>query len=196
MISTMDAIDDYLASVQHALTALPKAQICIIIELILAARRANKQIFLFGNGGSATTASHFACDLGKGTIALGKRRFRAISLCDQIPIMTAWANDADYADIFVEQLANLLNPGDLVIGLSGSGNSPNVVRALEYAKAHDATTVALTGFQGGKVKAIVDECLIVPSNTMQVIEDMHLILEHTMCMYIRRVIQEEEAYTA
>src|SRR5438067_1236782 len=147
-MSTMDAIDGYLASVQHALTALPKAQIGIIIELILAARRADKQVFLFGNGGSAAAASHFACDLGKGTVALGKRRFRAISLCDQIPMMTAWANDADYADIFVEQLANLLNPGDLVIGLSGSGNSPNVVQALEYAKAHNATTVALTGFQG------------------------------------------------
>jgi len=185
-------IEGYLSSLQQAVTALPREKIERMIELILGARNSDKQIFVFGNGGSAATASHFACDLGKGTIAEGKRRFRVISLCDQIPMVTAWANDADYADMFVEQLRNLLNEGDLVIGISSSGNSPNVLKALEYAKQRQANTLALTGFQGGQVKRIVDECLIVPSSLVQIIEDIHLILGHLICMHICSALKEEK----
>ena len=191
-MNTSASIEDYLASVRQTLTELSKAEIQRLVDLILAARAADKQIFVFGNGGSAATASHFACDLGKGTIAEGKRRFRVISLCDQIPMVTAWANDADYADIFVEQLRNLLNQGDLVIGISSSGNSPNVLKALEYAKQRQANTLALTGFQGGQVKRIVDECLIVPSSLVQIIEDIHLILGHLVCMHICGALKEEK----
>jgi len=191
-MNTSASIEDYLASVRQTLTELSKAEIQRLVDLILTARAADKQIFVFGNGGSAATASHFACDLGKGTIDRGKRRFRVISLCDQIPMMTAWANDADYADIFVEQLRNLLNEGDLVIGISSSGNSPNVLRALEYAKQRQAKTLALTGFQGGQVKRIVDECLIVPSSVVQIIEDIHLILGHLICMHICSTLKEEK----
>jgi D-sedoheptulose 7-phosphate isomerase len=186
-------IEGYLSSLQQAVTALPRETIQTIIELILSARNRDKQIFVFGNGGSAATASHFACDLGKGTIDQDKRRFRVISLCDQIPMMTAWANDAEYSDIFVEQLRNLLNEGDLVIGISSSGNSPNVLKALQYAKHHHAKTVALAGFQGGQVKDIVDECLIVPSTSVQIIEDVHLILGHVMCLQICRVQGRENS---
>jgi len=186
-------IEDYLDSVRQTLSELPKAEIQRLVDLILSARAADKQIFVFGNGGSAATASHFACDLGKGTIDRGKRRFRVISLCDQIPMMTAWANDADYSDIFVEQLCNLLNEDDLVIGISSSGNSPNVLKALQYAKDQRATTVALTGFRGGQVRDIVDQCLIVPSTSVQIIEDIHLILGHLMCMHIRSALKEEKA---
>src|SRR3972149_8977256 len=131
-------IEDYLASLRQTLSELSKAEIQRLVDLILSARAADKQIFVFGNGGSAATASHFACDLGKGTIDREKRRFRVISLCDQIPMMTAWANDANYSDIFIEQLRNLLNEDDLVIGISRSGNSPNVLKALEYAKQRQA----------------------------------------------------------
>jgi len=186
------SIEDYLASVRQTLTELPKAEIQRLVDLILSARAADKQIFVFGNGGSAATASHFACDLGKGTIDREKRRFRVISLCDQIPMMTAWANDADYTDIFVEQLRNLLNQGDLVIGISSSGNSPNVLKALEYAKQRRANTLALTGFQGGQLKKIVDECLIVPSSVVQIIEDIHLILGHLICTRILSTLKEEK----
>jgi D-sedoheptulose 7-phosphate isomerase len=187
------SIEDYLATVRQALTDLPKAEIQRLVDLILSARAADRQIFLFGNGGSAATASHFACDLGKGTIQPGKRRLRVISLCDQIPMMTAWANDADYSDIFVEQLSNLLNEDDLVIGISSSGNSPNVLKALQYAKDQGATTVALTGFRGGQVKEIVDECLIVPSTSVQIIEDIHLILGHIIFLQICSKIRMERS---
>jgi len=185
-------IEDYLASLRQTLSELSKAEIQRLVDLILSARAADKQIFVFGNGGSAATASHFACDLGKGTIDGEKRRFRVISLCDQIPMMTAWANDADYTDIFVEQLRNLLNQGDLVIGISSSGNSPNVLKALEYAKQRRANTLALTGFQGGQLKKIVDECLIVPSSVVQIIEDIHLILGHLICTRILSTLKEEK----
>ncbi len=188
-MNDVETIEGYLSSLQKSIAELPKDKIPKIIELILSTHKADGQIFLFGNGGSAATASHFACDLGKGTILPDKRRFRVISLCDQIPMMTAWANDSDYADIFVEQLRNLLNKDDLVIGISGSGNSPNVVKALEYAKQHKAKTVVLTGIQGGKVKDIVDECLIVPSTIMQIVEDIHLILTHLIFLHVRRVMQ-------
>jgi D-sedoheptulose 7-phosphate isomerase len=160
------------------------AEIQRLVDLILSARAADKQICVFGNGGSAATASHFACDLGKGTIQRGKRRLRVISLCDQIPMMTAWVNDADYSDIFVEQLSNLLNEDDLVIGISSSGNSPNVLKALQHAKEQRAITVALTGFRGGQVRDIVDRCLIVPSTSVQIIEEVHLVLGHIIFLQV------------
>jgi D-sedoheptulose 7-phosphate isomerase len=192
-MNTSASIEDYLATVRHTLTDLPKAKIQSLVDLILSARAADKQIFVFGNGGSAATASHFACDLGKGTIQPSKRRLRVISLCDQIPMMTAWANDADYSDIFVEQLRNLVNEHDLVIGISSSGNSPNVLKALQYAKDRGAATVALTGFRGGKVKDIVDECFIVPSTSVQIIEDVHLILGHVIFLQVSAKIKMESA---
>ena len=185
------SIEDYLASVRQTLTELPKAEIQRLVDLILSARAADKQIFVFGNGGSAATASHFACDLGKGTIDREKRRFRVISLCDQITMMTAWANDANYSDIFIEQLRNLLNEDDLVIGISSSGNSPNVLKALQYARDQRARTVALTGFRGGQVKDIVNECLIVPSTSVQIIEDIHLMLAHIIFLQVCAKIKLE-----
>ena len=185
------SIEDYLASVRQTLTELPKAEIQRLVDLILSARAADKQIFVFGNGGSAATASHFACDLGKGTIDREKRRFRVISLCDQIPMMTAWANDANYSDIFIEQLRNLLNEDDLVIGISSSGNSPNVLKALQYARDQRARTVALTGFRGGQVKDIVNECLIVPSTSVQIIEDIHLMFAHIIFLQVCAKIKLE-----
>jgi D-sedoheptulose 7-phosphate isomerase len=183
-MSEITTIEGYISSLQQSIDALPKKKISKIINMIISAHNNHRQIFLFGNGGSAATASHFACDLGKGNPLPDKRRFRVISLCDQIPMMTAWANDSDYTDIFVEQLRNLLNQNDLVIGISGSGNSSNVLKALVYAKQHKAKTIALTGFQGGKVKYIVDECIVVPSKTMQIVEDIHLILAHLICLHI------------
>ncbi len=145
-----------------------------------------------GNGGSAATASHFACDLAKGT-TMGKGdltpRFRVTTLTDNVPLLTAWSNDADYSSVFLEQLRNILEPGDVVIAISASGNSENVVRATEYANANLAITVVLTGFEGGKLKKIAQECLIVPSHSMERIEDVHLILEHLICSWLRNEIQ-------
>jgi D-sedoheptulose 7-phosphate isomerase len=129
-----------------------------------------------------------ACDLGKGCNVEGKKRFRAISLSDNIPLMTAWGNDTSYDNIFSEQLENLVQAGDLVIGISGSGNSPNVLNALKLARKKKAKTIGLTGFQGGKMKELCDICLVVPSDNMQRIEDAHLIIEHALSLYLKEKI--------
>ncbi|MGE0384270.1 MAG: SIS domain-containing protein [Gammaproteobacteria bacterium] len=172
----------YLERLQAAIARLQHEQIEAIVDRLLDAWREDRKVFIFGNGGSAATASHFACDLGKGTIHPGTKRFRVISLSDAIPTMTAWANDADYSEVFVQQLANLLDPGDLVIGISGSGNSPNVLKAVEYGRRHGAHTIALTGFAGGKLKDIAAQSLIVPAECIQIVEDVHMAIEHTVCM--------------
>jgi len=160
-----------------------------LADILLDAKRKGRHVFLMGNGGSASTASHFASDLAKGTLHEKETtRFKAISLADNIPLMLAWANDASYDDIFVEQLKNLLDEGDVVIGISGSGNSPNILKALEYANAHGATTVGLTGrYLGkvGKIKRVVKFCLVAPTEMMQQIEDMHILLEHMLTSMLR-----------
>jgi D-sedoheptulose 7-phosphate isomerase len=157
------------------------------IEEILAAHERGAGIFTFGNGGSAALASHFACDLGKGTLLNhnGEKRFRVISLTDNIPLLTAWANDHGYDHVFAQQLENLVVSSDLVFAISGSGNSSNVLRALEVARRHDARTIGLTGYDGGKMKSLCDVCVILPSDDMQIIEDFHLSVTHAISSVIR-----------
>jgi len=145
-----------------------------------------RMIFLFGNGGSAALASHLACDLGKGTVNGSGKRFRVLSLTDNVPLMTAWANDVHYEDIFAQQLENYLRPGDVAFAISGSGNSPNVIRGLEAARRLGAQTLALTGFDGGRAKPLADLCLVVPSDSMQLIEDAHLCATHAIFLAIRQ----------
>lgn len=184
-------ISGYLDELKKTIDALPLEHISAIISTLQDAYKNDKKIFILGNGGSASTASHMVNDLAKGTMIKGKKRFRAISLCDNLPLMTAWANDDGYENMYVEQLANLLETGDVVIAISGSGNSPNILKAVEYANTHKATTIGLTGFQGGKLKGIVKECLVVPSNSMQRIEDIHLVMGHLLMCYFREAIQKE-----
>ena len=149
-------------------------------NLLVHAYENENSILLFGNGGSAALASHFACDLGKGTVNGSKKRFRVIALTDNVPLMTAWANDAKYEDIFAEQLANFARPGDLAFAISGSGNSPNVLRALRTARDLGSATIGLTGFSGGKMRALCDACIVVPCDNMQIIEDLHLCVAHSL----------------
>jgi len=162
------------------------------IEEILSAYKRDAGIYTFGNGGSAALASHFACDLGKGTLVHnnGQKRFRVISLTDNIPLLTAWANDHGYEQVFAQQLQNLVLSGDLVFAISGSGNSSNVLVALEVARQHGARTVGLTGFDGGKMKSLCDVCVVLPSDNMQVIEDFHLSVTHAISSVIRRRISD------
>lgn len=161
-----------------------------IIEILLQAREEGRTVFLFGNGGSAALASHFACDLGKGTRREGAgKHFRVISLCDNIPLITAWANDKSYDSIFAEQIANLVAPGDLAVAISGSGNSLNVLRGLEEARKLGATTIGLIGFAGGKMKHLCDHHVIVPSDNMQLIEDLHLSICHALFLGVCQNIQ-------
>jgi D-sedoheptulose 7-phosphate isomerase len=155
------------------------------IPVLLKARSEGHTVFFFGNGGSAATSSHMSQDLGKLTIVEGKKRFRSVSLADALPLILAWANDRSYAEVFSEQVKSHARPGDVAIGISGSGNSPNVLRALEEAHRLGATTVGLIGMGGGKMRALCDIAIVVPSNNMQHIEDVHHILLHLLTAYLR-----------
>lgn len=184
-------IDSYLDDIVRILQDIKKNDADFFDRLatvFLEARESNRKIFFCGNGGSASTASHFTSDLAKGTIVEGTPRFKVLSLADNIPQMLAWGNDACYEDIFVEQLKNLFEPGDVVVGISGSGNSGNVLRAIEYARENDGITVGITGFDGGKIKNMVDLCLIVPVHNMQKTEDIHMLVDHLTTL----MIKEEE----
>jgi len=186
---------DYFTGLTEVLSNLPVGRVEQICDALLRAYDDGRRIFLFGNGGSASLASHFACDLGKGTTARCNhaRRFRAIALTDNIPMMTAWANDSAYEDIFVEQLRNLIEADDLVLAISASGNSPNVLRALEAAGEAGGFRIGLTGFQGGKMKKLCELCLIVPSDNMQLIEDVHLSVAHAVFTTIRHELEGRAA---
>jgi D-sedoheptulose 7-phosphate isomerase len=156
-----------------------------IIDIIVEARENHKTIYTMGNGGSGTTASHIVGDLAKGTIKKNKDRLKIISLTDNMAQVLAWANDSSYDEIFLEQLKNFLISGDVVIGISGSGNSMNVIKAMEYANSKNATTIGLTGYDGGKLQNVTKECIIVPSNNMQHIEDVHMIIGHLLMSLLR-----------
>jgi len=188
----MNFIKSYLAELSSILDRLPLDQIERIKDILIKAYRDGKRIFIMGNGGSATASSHFACDLAKGTTIGNPRmreRFKVIALTDNVPLLTAWANDTGYENIFVEQLKNLLEEGDVVIAISASGNSKNVLRAVQYANTKAAITIGLTGFEGGKLKDMVQECLIVPSSSVERVEDVHLILGHLLCCYLRELLR-------
>lgn len=182
---SIDTAQDYFSELSQILYRLPYHSIDRITAVLVRAYEENRAVYLFGNGGSAALASHSACDLGKGTAVNGRRRFRVLSLTDNIPVMTAWANDARYEDIFAEQLRNFVQEGDVVLAISGSGNSPNVLNGLKVARETGACTIGLTGFQGGKMKDLCDICLIVPSNNMQFIEDLHLCISHSIFTAVR-----------
>lgn len=165
-----------------------------IINVILNAREDDKQIFIIGNGGSAATASHLACDLAKGTIIrddLHFRRFRTVSLTDNMAIFTAVSNDIGYEHAFVEQLKNFLNPGDVVIAITASGNSPNILTALQYARKINAVTVGLLGFGGGRAREMVDYQLTIQTRNYGIAEDFHLIAGHILSQLIRRLLQKD-----
>lgn len=178
---------EYFEMYKEVVAQLPYSAVDEIIEELLLRYEQGRAVFLFGNGGSAALASHIACDLGKGTVVNGdsQTRFRVVALTDNIPLMTAWANDSSYDRIFAEQLQNLVYRGDVAFAISGSGNSPNVLAGLQVARAVGAVTIGLTGFQGGKMKALCDHCVVVPSNNMQIIEDFHLSVAHAMFSVIR-----------
>lgn len=179
----------YFGLLKHSLSAISARDVDRIAEILLEAYDHEGTVFIFGNGGSASSASHFACDLSKGTIQTGSRkRLRAVGLTDNLPILTAWANDAGYESVFAEQIRNLIQPDDIAFAISCSGNSPNVLKALEVARAAGASTVGLGGFDGGRMKFLCDFCLIIPSENMQIIEDLHLSITHCAFTLVRNRI--------
>lgn len=156
----------------------------IYVEIKNAQKNSNK-IFIMGNGGSASTSSHFVSDLLKTSLTKEANRIKAISLTDNIPVVMAWANDTSFENIFHSQLENFLEKGDLVIGISGSGNSKNVIKAIEFANSKEAKTVCLLGKDGGKLAKISQSNLIIPNNDMLTIETMHLLICHLLTSLLR-----------
>jgi D-sedoheptulose 7-phosphate isomerase len=180
------AAKDYLLAVQDVLAHLDHEIVDRMVDAIWRGYEEGRTLFVFGNGGSAALASHFACDIGKGTIARRAKRLKTIALTDNVALITAWANDKAYEEIFSEQLESLAEKGDIALAISGSGNSPNVIRGLEAGRRLGVQTLVLTGFAGGRAKALADLCLIVPSDSMQHIEDAHLCATHAIFLAIRQ----------
>jgi D-sedoheptulose 7-phosphate isomerase len=174
------AIVQYLQAVQRTVAELDIAEIDAVCNVFKKAYEDERTIFVMGNGGSASTASHIAGDINKGACLHAKKKFRVMALTDNLPVILAIANDISYDSIFVEQLKNFARPGDVVMGISGSGNSPNVLKAVEYARQLGCVTIGVCGYDGGKLKQMVDACFHVKLNDMQIVEDLHLMLGHIL----------------
>ena len=190
----MENVEAYLQQLQTAVDLLPRDQLAELGEMLYRTYRNQKQVFTLGNGGSASTASHMAADIAKNTIGPNMRRFRVLSLNDNTAMLTALANDLGYENVFAEQLQNLISPGDLLIAVSGSGNSPNVVKAVRYARSQCAEVVGILGFGGGEVASLVDVAIVVPSSHYGVVEDVHLIINHIIVDYFQTKLARERPW--
>jgi D-sedoheptulose 7-phosphate isomerase len=192
----IDSVQNYFDEVKVMLDRIDQQPIERAIERLHQARLSRQKIFIMGNGGSASTASHFVCDLAKNTRAADYPDFRVIGLSDNMGLMTAYANDEGYENVFVMQMASLIDAGDVVIGISTSGNSPNVLQAISYANQVGATTIGFTGFNAGQLGDLVDIQLHVPSDCIEQVEDIHLLFEHLITKALReRILQPAVSYT-
>jgi len=184
MLGTKMDVRPFLERVGQELLRINPADVQALSERINECYENRRTVFIIGNGGSGSNASHFCEDLGKGTLRRedfdndSKRRLRVISLTDNTPYILAWGNDEGFDRVFLEQLKNLANPGDLLVAISGSGNSPNILRAVEWANAHDLSTFGCTGYSGGKLKQIAQQNLHVPLDDMGIVESIHLTAFH------------------
>jgi D-sedoheptulose 7-phosphate isomerase len=180
---------NYRSRLAAALDSIDLEAVNRVIAVLADARERNRHIFVCGNGGSASTASHFVCDMVKGASFNRDARFRIMALTDSLPTITAYSNDVSYECVFAEQLKNFAQRGDVVMAISGSGNSPNVVKALEYANAAGCTTIALTGRDGGRLRPLAAIEVHVSEAHMGRIEDGHMIV----CHMISYAFMEEAA---
>ncbi len=192
-------IDKYFSDMREVIDRISKEDIDRAIELLFSAWKDDRTVFIMGNGGSASTATHFACDLSKCTIVEGKKRFRAICLNDNIPLMSALVNDEGFDNLYSEQLKNLMRSGDLLIGISvhgGSGKdkaglwSQNLLKAMNLTKEfYGGTTIGVSGFDGGAMKELADACIVVPFESTPQVESFHLALEHLICSCLKEKIK-------
>ena len=189
----LDFINQYLDEIRETISRMPAEKINKVLDIIFEAYKNDKCLFIFGNGGSAATASHVVCDVAKGTVTPGKRRFKAMCLSDNAPLITAWANDTDYRNTFGEQLKKFVQPGDVALGLSFSGMSPNVINAFKTANDMGATSVLFSGRSGGEARKVAHVHILVPSDHMQQIEDIHAMLCHILFVCLRERISTYEA---
>ncbi len=176
-------IEAYLKDNRRLLSTIDATALARIISTFKVARDENKRIYAIGNGGSASTASHFVNDMGKGASVGRDRRFKMVSLTDNVEWITALSNDLSYDDVYVEQLKNFAEEGDVLLAISGSGNSENVLRAVSYANSVGCHTIGFTGFGGGKLKDLANESIVIDSSHMGRVEDLHLILQHMICYW-------------
>jgi len=184
-------IESYFSRLKATMDRLSRDELEGFLNALVDALERGATVYVMGNGGSAATASHFAVDFNKGLSYRKARRFRFVCLNDNVPTLTAYANDVGYDEVFVQPLRNLLEPGDVVIGISGSGNSPNVVKAIEYANSVGAETIAITGYDGGALKRTAKRGIHVPIADMQVTEDLHMVLDHLAYAVLGRVLPSE-----
>lgn len=188
-MTSVEQYRTYLSDLKRTVDLLALELIEATVEQIHLARINHRQLFLMGNGGSAATASHFACDLGKNTVMAGFPRLRVQSLNDNIAVFSAYANDYGYDTVFAEQLANFVQPEDVVLAISTSGNSANVLKAVQVARACGAFTIGWSGYQGGKLAKMVDLPIVVPSDSIEQIEDIHLMMAHMVTISVRKAAQ-------
>jgi D-sedoheptulose 7-phosphate isomerase len=175
-----EKIEEYFSKLKNTIDKVSFDDLNTLMNVLGQSKEEGNTIFIMGNGGSSATASHFVCDFNKG-ISLNKdKKFKFICLNDNIPSIMAYANDMSFEDIFIEQLKNYFQKGDVVIGISGSGNSMNVVKAIEYAKKNGGKTVGLTGYNGGKLMKLAEYNVNIPIDDMQITEDLHMVIDHCM----------------
>src|SRR5579864_4987325 len=180
------SIRTYFRDLTELVPHLPYNSITTIVSVFLDAFAEQRTVYVFGNGGSAASASHLMCDINKGASATGdSTRPRVMALTDNVSLISAWANDFGYERIFSEQLKTFVRPRDVAFAVSTSGDSPNVLLALETAREYGAMTVGLAGCQGGQMKALCDVCAVVPSENVQVIEDLHHAMMHSIFTAVR-----------
>jgi len=188
MSETQELAKTYLANLKGIMDAFDLARFEALVDGLIQAYQQQKTIFVMGNGGSGSIASHFACDINKGCCMDLEKRFKMICLNDNLPTMLAYANDVSYYVVFEEQLKNFFRTGDLVIGISGSGNSENVLRAIRYARDHGGRTIGMSGYSGGKLADLVDISLLVPAEDMQKVEDMFMIAIHMIMQIVNGIL--------
>lgn len=185
----------YVDELRAALAEFPVSALPPMLGILERAYLAGRTIFLCGNGGSAATASHLTVDMAKNTRVPGAPPVRVVSLVDHVAALTAWANDEGYESVFSGQLAGLIESGDVLIGVSTSGNSPNVLNALRFARASGARTVGLLGFQGGAARELCDAYVSVPGGSIEREEDLHMMLAHILTRYMRSVVRRNVRVT-
>ncbi len=189
-------IDTYLDGLRVAIDTLPRDRIMELGELLFRAYRDGKNVFTLGNGGSASTASHMAADLAKNTIERNMRRFRIVSLNDNMALLTALANDLGYENVFSEQLKNLIRAGDVLIVISASGNSQNVLNAIRCGQERSAEVAAIVGFGGGRAADLADLAIVVRSDHYGIVEDVHLVINHILVDHFKERLSDERAWEA
>ena len=191
-VSLRTTLQDYWEEVAEVAAMVDLGCLEHVAVMLLNCQARGRVVFVVGNGGSAATASHFACDLSKGTRRDGPPTFQVVSLTDNVPLLTAWANDSGYERVFSEQLIALGRPGDLLVAISASGNSPNVVAAIDAARLRGMAVAGLTGRTGGVLGSLSDVVVNVPSDRIEVVEDAHLVVAHSLCVAVRDRLASDE----